>query len=319
MDGDGANVVRLTDDPGIDWAPAWSYDGRSVAFTSNRAGTYDLYRVDADGTNLLQLTNDPGHEFDPAWDPLGTLIAFTSDRGGRYGIWVTDRDGLVVGPRDVGPGDNYMPAWSPNGSMLAFTSNRTGDFEVYAVSRDGGEARNLTRNQGTDDGWDTVDWGASDTILYPSQGVLGSDRDPFVRQGFGAAGILIFAGLLAGVAIFARRRGPLPIGSFLVIVAVPACLATVLSDEYRFIPAALVAGVIAEIVASIWPPRRGRFTGAVASSLPPARFVTCYFAAIALTTGLGWSLHLWLGAILLVGVIGLLLDELGQRATVAGS
>ena len=88
---------------------------------------------------------------------------------------------------------------------------------------------------------------------------------------------------------------------------------SLLSDEYRFIPAALIAGALAEIVAAVWPPRRGRVADAVAAFLTPALFFACYFVAIVLTSGLGWSLHLWLGAILLAGVIGLLLDELGQQ------
>jgi hypothetical protein len=93
----------------------------------------------------------------------------------------------------------------------------------------------------------------------------------------------------------------------------------VLSDEFRFIGAALVAGVLAEGVAYRWPPGRSRLADAVAAFLTPAVFFACYFAAIALTSGLGWSLHLWLGAILLAGVIGLFLDELGQRASTAKS
>ena len=45
----------------------------------------------------------------------------------------------------------------------------------------------------------------------------------------------------------------------------------------------------------------------------PASFFACYFAAVAMTVGLGWSMHLWLGAISLAGAIGLFMDELGRR------
>lgn len=81
-------------------------------------------------------------------------------------------------------------------------------------------------------------------ILYASEGSDTYWREPFVRQGFGAAGILIAAAILAGVASFARRRGRLLFGAFTLLVAVPAAMATVLSDEYRFIPGAIVAGLL---------------------------------------------------------------------------
>jgi Tol biopolymer transport system component len=314
MNADGSGVARLTDDPAADWAPAWSPDGRLIAFNSDREGSYDLFAVDAGGSNLVPLTSGPANDYEPAWAPEGGLIAFTSDRSGPFGIWQVEPDGLEVTALGVGPGDNYMPAWAPDGSRLAFTSNRTGDFEVFVVSRDGGEAQNVSRNPGADDGWDTIDWTPSGAqLLYPSQGVVSAWRDPFIRQGFGAAGILIFSTILAGGLAFARRQGRLPLGTFTVLVATPAAMATVLHDAYQFIPAAVVAGVAADIAAWAWPPGRSRVGDALVAFLVPALFFAFYFATIALTDGLGWSLHLWLGAILLAGVIGLFIDELSRR------
>ncbi len=314
MDADGSNVARLTNDPAEDWAAAWSPDGRFIAFTSNRDGDYHLFRMDADGSNVTQLTSGSATDYEPAYSPDGSRIAFTSNRDGHFAVWVATADGSGATALVSGDGDNYMPSWSADGSQVAFTSNRTGDFEVFVVSASGGEARNISQNPGADDGWDTLSWTPDGSaILYPSQGVTPSWRDSFVRQGFGAAGILIAATLLAGAVVFARRRGRLPFGAYTVLVAAPLIMATVLRDESRFIPAAIAAGLLADLVVRAWPPGRSRVGDALVAFLIPALFFALYFATVEVTAGLGWSIHLWIGAIVIAGIIGLFMDELGRR------
>jgi hypothetical protein len=89
-------------------------------------------------------------------------------------------------------------------------------------------------------------------------------------------------------------------------------MATVLSDEYRFIPAALVAGLLADLAAWRWPPGRSRLGDAIVAFVIPAAFFGAYFLVMAVTGGIGWTIHLWLGAIFTAGVIGLFLDELSR-------
>ena len=318
MDADGSTVVRLTDDPAQDWAAAWSPDGRLIAFNSDRDGDYHLFRIDADGSNVSQLTSGSETDYEPAYSPDGSRIAFTSNRGGGFGVWVAAADGSGATALASGDGDNYMPSWSADGSQVAFTSNRTGDFEVFVVPASGGEARNISQNPGSDDGWDTLDWAPDgSTILYPSQGAIPSWRDPFVRQGFGAAGILVAAALLAAAVAFARRRGRLPFGAYTVLLAGPLVMSTVLRDEYRFIPTAIAAGLLAELVVRAWPPGRSRLGDALVAFLIPATFFALYFLTVAMTGGLGWSIHLWIGAIVIAGIIGLFVDELGRGPAAA--
>lgn len=134
----------------------------------------------------------------------------------------------------------------------------------------------------------------------------------YVGQGFGAAGILIAAALLAGIVAFARRIGRLPFGAYTALVAVPAAMATVLEDEYRFIPGVIVAGLVADVVTRAWPARRSRIGDALVAFLVPAVYFAFYFLTVALTSGIGWSIHLWLGSIVIAGVIGLFIDELAH-------
>ena len=314
MASDGADQRQLTDDPASDWAPAWAPDGSSIAFNSNRSGTFDLYRIDADGTNPTALTSGPADDFDPDWAPDGNTIAFTSNRDGDFRIWLVQAGGGEPTRLETGEGTAYMPSWSPDGSMIAFTTNRTGDFEIYVVSSSGGEPRNISRNPGAADGWISPAWAPDGSaILYPSEGSRPFWTEPYVRQGFGAAGILVAAAILAGVWTFARRRGALPLGSFTVLVAVPFAMATVLGDQYRFIPALIVAGLLADVAAFAWPSGRSRLGDALAAFLVPAAFFALYLTTVAVTDGLGWSIHMWLGAVAIAGVIGLFVDELGQR------
>jgi len=72
-----------------DEQPAWSPDGTTVLFTSNRAGDFDLWSMAPDGTGLTQITADGRSDGYPQWKPNGTRITFTRDRQ----VWVSDPNG----------------------------------------------------------------------------------------------------------------------------------------------------------------------------------------------------------------------------------
>ena len=69
--------LRLTNNGGASSTdPVWSPDGKHIAYSSNKGGTYDLYMIDADGGNEVRLTQGETHEFAPSWSPDGTKIAY---------------------------------------------------------------------------------------------------------------------------------------------------------------------------------------------------------------------------------------------------
>jgi Tol biopolymer transport system component/TolB-like protein/DNA-binding winged helix-turn-helix (wHTH) protein len=84
---DGGTPARLTTRARYDVNPAFSPDGRRVAFVSNTDGNPEIYVMNADGTSLLRLTRDPGNDVAPRWSPDGKKLIFTSDRSGKYGIY----------------------------------------------------------------------------------------------------------------------------------------------------------------------------------------------------------------------------------------
>jgi hypothetical protein len=310
---DGSDVRQLTADPADDWAAAWSPDGTSIAFVSNRSGVHHLYVVGADGGDLRQLTSGPEADFDPDWSPDGTSVAFSSGRDSGFEIWTMAADGSDLRRLTDSDGVNFDPGWSPDGHSIAFVTDRDGDAEVYAMTAGGADERNLSRSPGTEDGWFGPNWSPDgSSVLYAVSGRLAAWQEPFVRQGFGAAGILIQSALLAGVALVGIRRTRLPFGSLTVLILVPTALMTIVSDQHRFIPGALVAGLVADIALALHPPGRSRRSDALVAFLVPALPVAAYVLTLAVTSGVGWTIHLWLGAIVLAGIAGLFLDELAR-------
>jgi hypothetical protein len=92
---------------GTDSFPAWSPDGRTIAFSREASGgNSEIYTMNVDGSNLQQLTNSPGHDILPTFTPTGGII-FRSDRKGSWGIWKMNGDGSgqteIIANAGVGP------------------------------------------------------------------------------------------------------------------------------------------------------------------------------------------------------------------------
>ena len=76
----GIRVADLSKNAADDFAPAWSPDGRRIAFVSNRDGNDEIYVMNADGTAVTRLTMNPGEDGGPIWSPDGKQILFVSVR-----------------------------------------------------------------------------------------------------------------------------------------------------------------------------------------------------------------------------------------------
>ena len=145
-----SGVTRLTNNPGADGEPAWSPDGRKIAFVSDRDGNYDIYVMNADGSGVTQLTNDAIAARDPDWSPDATKVVFASVRDGNSEIYVMNADGSGAVNLTNHSADDSDPAWSPDGSRIAFSSVRDGNWEVYVMNADGTGVTNLTNHSAGD-------------------------------------------------------------------------------------------------------------------------------------------------------------------------
>jgi Tol biopolymer transport system component len=123
---DGTDERRLTDSPGLDAFPAWSPDGKRVAFASDRGGgSWDLYTMDTGGTEQRRLARTTGDESQPAWSPDGNRITYVTDMMENPVVWVMDADGSDRKPLTSGA----WPDWSPDGKRIVYT--------VYSASESG--------------------------------------------------------------------------------------------------------------------------------------------------------------------------------------
>src|SRR2546422_644883 len=92
-------------------APAWSPDGRLIAFASTRDGNAEIYLQSLSEQSPRRLTTNDAIDTSPAWSPDGRRIAFTSDRAGSPQIYTMDVDGTHVRRLTHG-GNSYSPSWS---------------------------------------------------------------------------------------------------------------------------------------------------------------------------------------------------------------
>lgn len=143
VDSDGENLERVTNYGTITLSPAWSADGRRIAFTSYKSGEPLLYELDLTTGRELRLVSDVGaNVWTPSYHPNGQEIAFAVSREGRTEIYrynLAERCCLARvsgGPRR----DDMSPTFSPDGQRMAFMSNRLGQPHIYIMAADGGEA-----------------------------------------------------------------------------------------------------------------------------------------------------------------------------------
>ena len=150
---DGSGLRQLTNVPAANTAasPAWSPDGRRIAFQSNVGGAFQLWVMNADGSGQTQLLSDPGYaHYQPSWSPDGRKLVFSRcfaalGFDAYCDLATVNADGSRLRTVLAGNWIHARPRYSPDGSKIVFGSNRGGLLSaVWVINANGGGARRLT-------------------------------------------------------------------------------------------------------------------------------------------------------------------------------
>lgn len=135
-------------------------------------------------------------------------------------------------------------------------------------------------------------------------------------QALGVTGFLVQPALMMGVLLLALGRWRLPRGSVTLVLAVNTALVAVLHDQYLLMLVGFLGGMLAELIDAAVRPSPAR-PGALRiwAAVVPMLVYALYFGALQLTSGIAWSVHMGVGAIVLAGVVGLLLSYLAVPPT----
>ena len=130
------SLTRLTDDPAIDTEAVWAPDGKSVFFTSDRAGSPQIYRVGLQpGEHPKRITFTGNYNARPRISPDGSQLAMVTMDGG-YRIAVQDMSNGSVRVLSHGKLDE-SPSFAPNGASLIFSEREGSRGSLSTVSVDG--------------------------------------------------------------------------------------------------------------------------------------------------------------------------------------
>lgn len=157
------------------YAPAWSPDGKRLAYTqvTSRSGDTDIMVLDLGSGKVRRLTFTNCLNTGASWNPSGTQIAFESDRDGGPQIFLMEADGSNMRRLTQKGNYNTSPCWSPSGSMIAFVARFEGKFDLFVYKLGEGKDYQITTGISSSE---NPAWSPDERRLVFSSGSLAGKR-----------------------------------------------------------------------------------------------------------------------------------------------
>jgi TolB protein len=122
----GGGTPRQITPDGPSYWHGWSPDGKTLAFTGERGGNFDIYSVPVGGGQETRLTTAAGLDDGPEYSPDGAYIYFNSERSGSMQIWRMRADGSAQEQVISDTDNDWFPHISPDGQWMVFLSYEKG-------------------------------------------------------------------------------------------------------------------------------------------------------------------------------------------------